>query len=176
MQAMLLPVIPKSVRKRGIAMNHQHVLRILELRGVREIVAAGDQTGFAAAGVYHHHFIVCRIVRAIQKNRQAGSGEIFDQTGANLVDLSGVGQYLDVDAAPFCRDQRIGNAAMGEAEGLHEDLPARITNGLDDEFIGRIAGRERVFDQTGRVDRAIHAWRRLQSPDGKRREQPTQQD
>ena len=57
------------------------------------------------------------------------------------------------DAAAPRADQRFGNAAVGEAVSLHEDLLARVVDRRDDHAVGMVAGRERILHAAGSGER-----------------------
>ena len=150
MLQMALPVCLILLRQRTIAVYHQYIFRIFELRSLGEIVAARHYR----ISIQHHDLVVRALVLAIQPHCDACGSHHRHLAMPHLLCLLAIGDQPDLNAAMMRRDQRLCNAIMRERKGLHQYLMSRIGNRFNNQARSILTRRERHFQTATRRNRS----------------------
>jgi hypothetical protein len=150
MFAVPLPVFFVRLTHRNIVFKNDQVLRVLELRRMREVVAARHYRAICVTRIDHHDFIVRRHVLVIEHDWDLCRGEATDHAGLDPFRLLWVGNHDDGNATAVRLNERVRNIAVREAERLHQNLPLRTLDRVHDQRVGGVARSERNRDFAGR--------------------------
>lgn len=104
-----------------------------------KVIATGHYCATGLRGINHHDFVMRRHVLVIHEDGDSGGREIADHARLDSVGLLGVGDDDDLDPPALGADERVGDVAMGEAEGLHKDLFPGVGDRASHEIIRFVA-------------------------------------
>lgn len=138
MRQMILPIRGIFSNQGIIAADKNHIFRVFLLGCTRKIIRAGNDLRFGRSGIDHHDLVMRALVITIQPDRHTCARHAGNLATAHVFRLLTIRDELDLYAALVGLDQCLCDSSMREGVGLHQHLPTRSMDGIDDFLVSRM--------------------------------------